>query len=212
MGRYGDGTLRRGDGTVSSMELTRCSVCATPILPSPDQGPKHHSSRKVCSQACGHRAMTIRAERTFWDKVVRMPTGCWEWQATRTQRGYGRVSFRGRPTTAHRAAYEMTHGPIPEGMWVMHSCDNPPCCNPDHLSVGTPSDNAMDMVRKGRANPPMTHGSRIGTAKLTEALVAEIRTRRKSGESVRSLARQYSVSRKTVRNVVTGAYWRHVEV
>lgn len=78
-------------------------------------------------------------------------TQCIEWTGARNPAGYGRLRLRGQQVYAHRVAYEQAYGPIPEGFVVMHSCDNPPCINPDHLSVGTYADNARDMVEKGRA-------------------------------------------------------------
>jgi hypothetical protein len=74
------------------------------------------------------------------------PDDCWEWRGNRNNRGYGKLG----KIYAHRVAYELASGPIPSGLEVMHSCDNPPCCNPAHLSVGTHADNMQDMARKGR--------------------------------------------------------------
>ena len=76
---------------------------------------------------------------------------CWEWTGARSPAGYGRIKGDNGTLQAHRVAYELTHGPIPDGLFVMHSCDNPPCCNPAHLSVGTNADNVHDSMRKGRA-------------------------------------------------------------
>lgn len=79
---------------------------------------------------------------------------CWEWQGYRRRSGHGQIGDEsGRLVGTHRVAYEFFNGPIPDGMVVMHSCDNPPCCNPRHLSLGTQADNLHDMFRKGRARP-----------------------------------------------------------
>jgi hypothetical protein len=91
----------------------------------------------------------------FWSKVQRA-AGCWEWQAGKFRNGYGMFGAGrfpdGRSDTryTHRVAYELTHGPIPNGLQVLHTCDNPPCCNPAHLQLGTHLDNMQDSARKGR--------------------------------------------------------------
>lgn len=85
----------------------------------------------------------------FWNKVA-IGDGCWEWQANRVGGKYGQFIRDGIPRQAHRVAWEITFGPIPEGILVCHHCDNPPCCRPDHLFLGTNKDNSQDMVGKGR--------------------------------------------------------------
>lgn len=82
-------------------------------------------------------------------KVRIAPSGCWEWLGARDPRGYGRFQAEGHKR-AHRAAWALFRGPIPAGLLVCHHCDNPPCCNPDHLFVGTMSDNIRDGYVKGR--------------------------------------------------------------
>lgn len=77
-------------------------------------------------------------------------TGCWEWQASVNNIGYGFIRDEGKMRTAHRVSYEQHIGPIPPGKQVLHTCDNPRCINPDHLWVGTIKDNMQDKVKKGR--------------------------------------------------------------
>jgi hypothetical protein len=89
----------------------------------------------------------------LWEQLDRKPNGCWEWVGRTDDDGYGslnRVVEGVRYQRAHRLAYRYGHGPIPTGMIVMHRCDNPPCCNPEHLKLGTTADNNADMVAKGR--------------------------------------------------------------
>ncbi|MCH8067616.1 MAG: HNH endonuclease [Nanoarchaeota archaeon] len=86
----------------------------------------------------------------FFSKVDKSKD-CWEWQARRSPDGYGEVGLNHKRYLAHRVSYSISNGYIPQGMFVCHKCDNPPCVNPDHLFLGTADDNMKDMVSKGRA-------------------------------------------------------------
>jgi len=90
---------------------------------------------------------------------------CWNWKAGCFKRGYGQFDYKNKNVKAHRLAWELTHGPIPEGMCVLHHCDNPPCCNPNHLFLGTKKDNTQDMINKGRCTK--ARGENHGNSKLT---------------------------------------------
>jgi hypothetical protein len=104
-----------------------------------------------CSRACYLARERQPLEERFW-RFVGEPDadGCREWTGFRDGLGRGKFSFKGRPVKAHRMAYELAVGPIPPGLKVCHSCDNPPCCESTHLFLGTQADNVADMVRKGR--------------------------------------------------------------
>jgi len=146
----------------------------------------------------------------FWEKVDRRGADdCWEWTAALNEHGYGVMRPEGRRTgptiKAHRVSLSLAGVDI-DGLVIRHSCDNPPCVNPAHLSVGTKADNSADMVARGRS----PRGSRSGASKLTERQVAEIRARQAAGELHRVLAADYGVSRATITNIVTGRTWRHV--
>jgi hypothetical protein len=95
--------------------------------------------------------MKKNTEKDFWERVDKdtSPTGCWLWTGGKNH-GYGRISFNGKNFLAPRIAWEFTNGPIPDGLDVLHRCDNPPCVRPDHLFLGTLKDNYDDMVQKGR--------------------------------------------------------------
>jgi hypothetical protein len=99
--------------------------------------------------------VSLPIEERLWSRAVKQPNGCWEFSGNRHVQGYGVIRHEGRSRRAHRVAYELAHGPIPERMVVMHSCDNPPCINPEHLSVGTVAENNRDRQNKGRSAPPV---------------------------------------------------------
>jgi hypothetical protein len=83
---------------------------------------------------------------TFWRDLEHAPSGCWLYHGNR----YGNVKYKGHQISTHRLAWLLAYGPIPEGLFVLHHCDTPPCCRPDHLWLGTALDNMRDMIAKGR--------------------------------------------------------------
>lgn len=145
----------------------------------------------------------------FWSKVAK-GEGCWEWQAGRTPSGYGCFSTShgrsGLSQRAHRAAWQLTYGPIPEGLRVCHACDNRACVRPDHLFLGTDAENQRDMVQKGRGR----NGTRNGRARLTEVDIPAIRERIASGELLASIASDYGVAPGTVWFIKTRRNWKHI--
>ncbi len=148
------------------------------------------------------------AER-FWEKCDRTggPDSCWPWLGCISRGGYGRLTLDGRTSAAHRVSWQITHtAPIAPGIDVCHKCDNRPCVNPAHLFLGTRADNMADMKAKGRGN--CARGERHNKAKLTREKVADIRARFASGESKKSLAKAFGVTRRNVKLIVEGATWR----
>ncbi|KKN16791.1 hypothetical protein LCGC14_0972530, partial [marine sediment metagenome] len=95
--------------------------------------------------------LTEKQKIRFWGKVKKT-NSCWMWVAT-LHAGYGYVGLNGKDYSAHRISWEIHFGKIPEGMLVLHKCDNPPCVNPKHLWIGTRKQNTQDMIKKGRATP-----------------------------------------------------------
>lgn len=150
----------------------------------------------------------------FWDRVTISDLDqCWEWKLGVDKDGYGVASFNARPVRAHRLAYYFTHGKWPE--LTRHTCDNPPCCNPNHLLDGTAKDNSRDMVDRGRS----AQGENHGHSKLTTAEVAVIRrtgilfktgSGKGSGFSQKALASKYGVSRRVIKLILEGEAWKHV--
>lgn len=144
------------------------------------------------------------AER-LWAKVDRRgPDECWPWIAKAvTSFGYGRMTA-GRKVNlkAHRAAWMVTHGPIPDGLCVLHRCDNPACCNPGHLFLGTKRDNTHDMMSKGRHSPPpVRQGENHHKATIPDASLGSIRN---SDMPTDRLAALYGVSSKTIYRIRNG--------
>ena len=155
-------------------------------------------------------------EDRFWRRVDQ--TGqCWMWRGAIFASGYGRVRGREGKTIAtwraHRLAYELTFGPIPDGLCVCHKCDVPACVNPAHLFLGTPAENVNDCIRKGRRRPsraprPIMCGTRNPAARLTENQVVDIRQAHAEGGSYRTLSKVFGVCVSSVANVVKGRTWR----
>lgn len=140
----------------------------------------------------------------------RGPNDCWPWNAARFKNGYGQfgVSKAERSVLAHRFGYKLLVGPIPPGMRVCHTCDNPPCQNPAHWFLGTAKDNSQDMVSKNRGNP--ARGERHARARLTEEDVVEIRRRHQTGELARDIAADYNLSVTYISKVAHGGRWANV--
>jgi hypothetical protein len=155
----------------------------------------------------------------FWRNVEKTD-GCWWWGGSKRRGDYGvigRNDGSGKNVMAHRFSYELHKGAIPDGMIVMHSCDNPACVNPDHLSVGTHKDNTRDMIDKGRrskyAGAPSV-GAKNGRAVLNDEKVRYIRAECSGSGGIKGyarLARELGVSEVAVRNAALGKTWSHVK-
>ena len=156
------------------------------------------------------------AER-YWSKVDRSggSGACWPWTAARHGQGYGLFTQDGKLHRAHRVAWSLTHGAIPKsvgfhGTCVLHRCDNPPCCNPEHLFLGTHFDNMRDMSNKGRAAQPDNRGERCYAAKLTAADVRQMRRLSAHGASSSDIAKAFDVSQPAAWRIINGQRWTHV--
>jgi hypothetical protein len=175
--------------------------------------PYRKKTIKYCSNACKY-------ERNLWDRIDTSggPDACWEWQGTRML-GYGIKMSSGKNMRVHRLVYALYNGPIPPGLIVLHLCDNPPCCNPAHLSCGTHRDNLLDAYSKGRAKGfaagVQRRGSQNSSAKLTEEQVLEILALRHrpygTGRKIgRELAQRFHVSPSTIEAIWAGRIWAHM--
>ena len=148
----------------------------------------------------------------FWNKIkVLGNNDCWEWRAFKDKDGYGQYSSwkDGDEQRVHRIMWILKFGSIPKGALVCHKCDNPSCCNPNHLFLGTHRDNMKDMVKKGRVG--CVKGENHGCSKLTIQQVLEIRSKYVTGKYLqRQLAVEYGVDRTTISSVVNRKIWRHI--
>ena len=150
----------------------------------------------------------------FWVRVdKRGADECWPWIGVHDEKGRGKVHLRwesrepeGKKRSVIRhasiVAWELTHGAIPQGQLVCHRCDNPPCCNPSHLFLGTQKENLRDCIRKGR----------FPRQKLREPDVLDIRALAASGVRYQKIADQFGVAYVTVCKVVQGKLWPHVPI
>ena len=185
-------------------------------------------------------AQSLPPERVneFWDKAnARDENMCWLWTTGKDRDGYGIFAIKTWPCGAHRVAWVLTHGPIPPGLFVCHSCDTPSCINPAHLFLGTALDNSKDMIDKGRSltgdrstsrrfperlarglrsgkytHPEKTpRGEQHGVAKLNDEFVREIRKLYATKQyTQKQLAAQYNVCGRTISLIVRRLGWAHV--
>lgn len=138
----------------------------------------------------------------FMSKVSKDPCGCWIWNGSISRGGYGQIGINKKQWRAHRLSYEIHKGKIPNGLYVCHSCDNPPCVNPDHLWLGTPQDNMDDMVRKQRKK-----GQNSKLAKLTNEDIHYIRNWK---YPLSWLLDKYDVTLSTLSNIANRKTWTHI--
>lgn len=178
-----------------------CQQCGTAFYPKPARARK---TIRFCSQEC-RRTWGFSPHR-FWDRVTR-GNECWLWQGP-LEDGYGRLRWGSRRMErAHRVAWILTHGNIPPGMYVLHSCDMRSCVNPAHLFLGDSLTNMRDRNRKER----QARGERVGSAKLTAKQVRQLRHRYAAGDiSMARLAQLFGISRGYVWALVRRRNWQHI--
>lgn len=150
------------------------------------------------------------ADGRFLSFVIKGP-GCWSWSGGKYVAGYGKFSYMGKDITAHRYSWIMYFGPIPDGMCVLHKCDNRECTNPDHLFLGSHQDNMADKDRKGRGNYPA--GERVAASKLVAGDIREIRRLRTLDSdhwTHERLGEMFGVSQSNISYILSGKTWSHV--
>lgn len=188
------------------MKTKVCPVCGVTFVVRPK-----HPDTKTCSHRCGTTLRRGDWHAKFWEKVDQSggPDACWPWTLRRVPFGYGMTYYGDcKNTYSHRLAWEITNGPIPPGLYVLHRCDNPGCCNPRHLFLGTYADNAADRHAKGRSGNHK--GQANGRANLTEDDVCAIRRGVTMGAKQVEMARQFGVPAVTVNHIIRRRTWAHV--
>ena len=138
-------------------------------------------------------------------------SACWMWTGAlqNVDSGYGVVRFNDKKHYAHRLIWSLFNGPVPDGAFICHHCDEPRCVRPSHLYAGTQKENVADMFRRGRARP--ARGEAIGCSKLTEADVLEMRRLySEGGISQRAAGRIFGASKSMAQAIIRRKYWRHI--
>lgn len=148
-----------------------------------------------------------RLKKNFFDKVI-VKDGCWDWKGVTDKNGYGLMpSGKSKQSRACRISWRIHNGEIPPKIIVCHKCDNPKCCNPEHLFLGTPKDNSQDMAKKLRS----TVGSKNKNSKLKEEDIPKIRKLIEIGVTNTRIAKDFGVSRDIISCIKRNITWRHVE-
>ena len=205
-----------GNSGTPTMQINKRSKSVRRVLWELDHGstPEHY----VVSDTCGNRQcmnpshLRLRSfvlEERIWELCDQSggPNACWPWKLRRSARsGYGCFFVKGKgKQVAHRWAWQVTNGPIPDGMFVCHHCDNPTCINPKHLFLGTPMENVHDMIRKGRQSCGPVHSAKMRGARksvLTPEVVAAIIEKRRRGYTQRSIAEALGIAPTSVHNAL----------
>lgn len=151
---------------------------------------------------------TCIRDEIFWSYVDRdQKNDCWLWTAYRVPRGYGKFRVGSNKEYAHRVSRVIAHGPIPLKLQVLHSCDNPPCVNPEHLFLGTNKINRADSVNKSRHARGVGHGRH----KINEDDVRNIRVLHTQGFHVSIAMRLYDLSKTQIERIINKRLWKHLD-
>lgn len=189
----------RKDGVMSV-----CSECGAEYYLSPS----HRDASSYCSRSCRALAQSKWQSKDlatrFWEKVNKTES-CWLWTGALLKTGYGSIRINNKSVRAHRVAYELSVGKIPDGMIILHSCDNPLCVNPSHLRIGNKRENMADAIERGQHKT----GERHAKSKLSNNDVATIRAALSAGVTGRYLAKKFSVDETTISHIKSSKSWKH---
>lgn len=154
--------------------------------------------------------MTPKRTAEFF-KSLNKTDSCWNWRSSAYWDGYGMFSVNGKQRRAHRVSWEIHNSKIPEGLFVLHRCDNRKCVRPSHLFLGTKKDNSLDMVSKGRHRHQVFHGERHPNAKLSDSVIREIRAIANTFLTQKQIGEIYGVSDVLVGLIIRRKAWAHVK-
>jgi len=189
-------------------ESRHCEHCDAELQRKSYEETRDWNRRRYCGKVCAMRGgspYVSRHERLLSNSASADERGCWNWQGYRDKKGYGRCEDASGEVLAHRLSYMEFVGPIPSGLHILHSCDNPSCINPGHLRAGTNDDNMADRVERDRSHKPK--GVLNCKAKLTDD---DVRTIRASGLSRAELSLIYGVAPTSISNIRLRRTWQHV--
>lgn len=219
--------IKRGGGVFCSMscvtktrwskyrsknsEMKICKICKKEFYFYP---PKR-KDRKRCGQYCSRKCKNAWENAPLKERFFRFigepeENGCILWKGSKLPKGYGCIGGgKGRGILrASRVSYEIHKGPIPEGLHVLHTCDNPPCVNPEHLYVGTQLDNSKDAMKRNRLRP--SPGEKNGFSKLTNKDVFKIRKLYKEGMKPKEIVKLFNVGKPCIESIVYKRSWKHL--
>lgn len=192
------------------------TICSRPRTPSVGlprfQANAAHAGGDISKGAAMNQLEFYRLKRLFWKSAVKQD-GCWSWIGAANKAGYGFIctSFDGKASKrilAHRLSWRIHKGIFDESLRVLHRCDNPQCCNPDHLFLGTQADNVADMDSKGRRGD--VSGENHPKAIITEQQAMEIISLLESGHQHIHIASRFGVKKHIVSDISAGRNWKHL--
>ena len=170
--------------------------------------PSHRDKSSYCSRPCRAKAQSKWQEKDlatrFWEKVNKTDT-CWLWTGAKLRTGYGSIRIDQKSVRAHRVAYELVVGPIPDGLLILHSCDTPLCVNPAHLRIGGKQENTKDAIERGQHKV----GELDRRSKLSTDAVLTIRIAANNGVPGKFLAKQFGVSQGLISDIKLGQKRKH---
>jgi hypothetical protein len=172
--------------------------------------PSDYNRYFCCSLECKYKRHTLTPEQQFnrlksvFEKNVIIQEGCWGWKGEVSSSGYGRISYSSKRMQLHRVSWMIYYSEIPDGMWVLHKCDNPICSNPEHLFLGTHNDNVQDMISKGRRIIPKK--KYLGFYDLSNDDILEIKKLLANKSLKKDIANKFGIGPWTVTRIEEGIY------